>query len=43
MLLLRRPLLTDVLHVRFPVPGVRDPRDHMLGDDDPAVLLPPVR
>lgn len=34
---------SDVLHVRFPVPGVRDPGDHMLGDHDPAVLLPPVR
>lgn len=36
-------VLTDVLHVRFPVPSVHYPRNHLLGDDDTALLLPSVR
>lgn len=33
----------DVLHVRFSVSGLLDFGHHLLGNDHPAVLFPPVR
>lgn len=32
----------NVLHVRIPVPGVFDLGHHLLGNDGPVVLLPPM-
>lgn len=40
---LTKKIFSDVLHVRTTLHRVRDTSDHVLGDDYPALLLPPLR